>query len=473
MKAGRSAAGARAAASHTGALATSDTIVDALFRQAGVIRTNTLEELFDVATLLAHQPIPRGRRVAVLTNAGGPGILAADACEAHGLTLPSLSDATVAELRSFLPAAASVANPVDMIASASAEHYERALGALLREDRVDSVLVIFIPPLVTRLEDVAAAVRRAAGDQSTNGAAANAEPRKTVAGIFMSAKGAPPELSPIPCFMFPEAAAVALAHAADRADWLGQPEGSAATLADLNRDAAREVVDGALARGGGWLPPADIDALLTAVKIPGVVSAPAANETSAVEAADRIGYPVVLKAVGPQIVHKSEMGGVAIGLDDADAVRGAWREMAGRLAGKMTSGLIQEMVTGGVEMLIGATDDPTFGPLIACAMGGTLAELISDSAFRLHPLTEQDAAAMIDSLRGVRLLRGYRGDPAVDEAALRDALLRLSALVDICPEIQELDINPLRILPKGARALDVRVRVALPRPAPSTRRVSY
>jgi acyl-CoA synthetase (NDP forming) len=462
VKSGRSSSGARAASSHTGALASSDAVVDALFAQAGVIRTNTLEELFDVAALLAHQPVPKGRRVAILTNAGGPGILAADACEAQGLELPPLSDDTIAELRSFLPAAASVGNPVDMIASATADSYGRALRALLRDDRVDSVLVIFIPPLVTHPEDVAREIRKAAADY----------PAKPVLGIFMSAQGAPALLSPIPCFEFPESAAVALARAAGYGAWRALP-------VDLPPDvpidvaAARAVVTSALTRGGGWLTPEEAQALIAAAGITVPLSVPVTGEDEAVAAAGRIGGTVVLKAVGPTILHKTEVGGVRVGLVGEPAVREAWRDMRSRIGDAMTGGLMQAMVGGGVEMLVGVTDDPIFGPVIACASGGILAELLNDAEFRLHPLTERDADTMIASLRGSALLKGHRGAPPADIAALRDVLLRISALVTACPEISELDINPLRVMSRGAHALDVRVRVGLPAPPKRSRRIAY
>jgi acetyl coenzyme A synthetase (ADP forming)-like protein len=452
VKAGRSRAGARAASSHTGALASRDVIVDALFRQAGVIRTNTLEELFDVAALLAHQPVPRGRRVAILTNAGGPGILAADACEANGMTLPALSDATIAALRSFLPAAASVSNPIDMLASAPAAHFERALEIVLQDDGVDSVLVIFIPPLVTRESDVAQAIRRASATH----------PGKTLAAIVMSAKGAPPELAPVPCFIFPEAAAVALTHAAEHGEWLRRPLGSPPVFADVDRVAVRRIVDAALSRGSGWLAADEAQRLIGSVGIPVSAARTVRDAEEAASIAARLGFPVVLKAAGRDILHKSDIGGVVLGLTSETAVTEAWREMKERVGARMEAGVIQKMAPGGVEMLIGASHDPTFGPVIACALGGTLAELLADSQFRLHPVTEDEAASMIDGLRGARLLRGFRGAPVADEAALRDALLRLSTLIDICPEIRELDINPIRVFTGGACALDVRVRIEHP-----------
>jgi acetyl coenzyme A synthetase (ADP forming)-like protein len=462
VKSGRSASGARAASSHTGALATSDAVVDALFEQAGVIRTNTLEELFDVAALLAHQPVPAGRRVAILTNAGGPGILAADACEAQGLTLPSLSDDTIAELRSFLPAAASVGNPVDMIASASADSYGRALAALLRDDRVDSVLVIFIPPLVTHPDDVARTIR----------AASMAAPQKPVLGIFMSAQSAAPVLAPIPCFEFPESAAIALARATTYGEWRATPVDAPPEIA-IDTRTARALVDVVVARGGGWLTPEEAQRLVAAAGVPVPTGLPVVTEQDAVEAAASIGGTVVLKAAGPTILHKTEVGGVRVGLMGEAAIREAWQDMKSRLGDAMTGGLIQAMVGGGVEMLVGLTDDPIFGPVMACASGGILAELLHDADFRLHPLTERDAEAMIHSLRGAALLKGHRGAPPADIAALKDVLLRVSALVTACPEIRELDINPLRVMSRGAHALDIRIRVEVPRVPARSRRITY
>ena len=289
VKAGRSVSGARAASSHTGALAGSDKVVDALFEQAGVIRTETLEEMFDVAALLAHQPIPKGKRVAILTNAGGPGILAADACEADGLELPVLSEATRAELRRFLPPAASVTNPVDMLASAPAEHFARALAIILTDENVDSVLTIFIPPLVTEPDAVAAAIASAAPE-------ANGKP---ILGIFMRAEGAPAALASIPSYAFPESAARALARVTHYGAWRAKAVGDVLSFPDVRRDDLRTLVDEVLTRGGGWLTTDESRRLLAAA---GIASAPTSSVASADEAvaeADRMGYPVALKAVGP------------------------------------------------------------------------------------------------------------------------------------------------------------------------------
>jgi acetate---CoA ligase (ADP-forming) len=457
VKAGRSAAGARAASSHTGALASSDAIVEALFRQAGVIRTYTLEEMFDVAALLAHQPIPAGRRVAILTNAGGPGILAADACEANGLVLPQPGTATCDALRAFLPSAASIGNPVDMLASAPPDHYEQATRLLLADPTVDSLLVIFIPPLVTDAKAAAEAVVRGAAGTT-----------KTILTTFMSAQGAPAELKTIPSYMFPEAAATALSRVVTHAEWRRRPRGSAPVFPDVRPDLARSLI----ADREGWLPPPAVDQVLRAFGIPVAETFPADTEEQAVEAAKYIGGAVALKAVGPSILHKTDVGGITLGLVGEDAVRQAYRDMRARLGDAMSGVIVQRMVPSGVEMLVGATSDPNFGPVMACGTGGTLVELFSDVVLRLHPLTENDAAEMIDELRGAPLLRGYRGGPAADEHALRDVLLRVSALIDACPEILELDINPLKVLRNGACAIDARMRVG-PTVTPPSRRVTY
>jgi acetyl coenzyme A synthetase (ADP forming)-like protein len=457
VKAGRSAAGARAASSHTGALASSDAIVEALFRQAGVIRTYTLEEMFDVAALLAHQPIPSGRRVAILTNAGGPGILAADACEANGLQLPALATATHEALRAFLPAAASIGNPIDMLASAPAQHYEQATRLVLADANIDSLIVIFIPPLVTNAKDVAEAIVRGAADAE-----------KPIVATFMSAHGAPAELKSIPSYAFPEAAATALARAVTHGEWRRRPRGSVPDLPDLRLDEARVMVSGA----NGWLPTHAVHELLSAVGIPSAQMCEAATEEEAVIAAREMGTAVAMKAVGPTILHKTDVGGVALDLTGDDAVRRAYREIRARLGDAMTGVVVQRMVRGGIEVLVGATFDPNFGPVIACGTGGTLVELFSDVALRLHPITDADAGEMINELRGAPLLRGYRGSVPADEHALRQVLLRISALLEACPEILELDVNPLKVLPHGVCAIDARIRVGHITVPPS-RRVSY
>jgi acetyl coenzyme A synthetase (ADP forming)-like protein len=463
VKAGRSVSGARAASSHTGALAGSDKVVDALFQQAGVIRTETLEEMFDVAALLAHQPIPKGRRVAILTNAGGPGILAADACEADGLELPVLSDATRNELRSFLPPAASVTNPVDMLASAPAEHFARALSVILRDENVDSVLAIFIPPLVTEPDAVAAALASVAPEARG----------KPILGIFMRAEGAPAALASIPSYAFPESAARALARVTHYGSWRAKPTGEVPVFHDVRADDLRVLVDEVLARGGGWLTTDEGRRLLAAAGITTPATRAAGNADEAVAEADHMGYPVALKAVGPGLLHKTERNAVRLNLTDAVAIRAVAQEFESQFRGEMSGMIVQRMVPGGVEMLVGAIQDPTFGSIVVCGSGGVLVELLGDTALRLHPVTDRDAGEMIGELRGATLLRGFRGAPPADEPALRETILRVSALLTVCPEIQELDLNPVKVLPTGTCVVDARVRIDRPRAAPRSRRVEY
>jgi acetyl coenzyme A synthetase (ADP forming)-like protein len=462
VKAGRSAAGARAAQSHTGALASSDAIVADLFRQAGVIRTDTLEEMFDVASLLAQQPLPAGRRVGIITNAGGAGILAADACEARGLHLPALSNESATRLREFLPAAASVSNPVDMIASASAEDYRRAVQTLLADDAFDALLVIYIPVLPTDADAVAAALRDVAAE--ANG--------RTILATYMGAHDSPQVLCPIPAFGFPERAVAALAHAATYAEWRRRPIGEVPQWTDINEATVRAALADALTRGDGWLEPHETTALLDAVGIRTPSSAVVGSADEARAAALGIGGQVVLKALGPTLLHKTEAGAVRLGLD-ADEAADAFIDLRERLGEAMTGALVQEMIGGGVEVMIGATDDPTFGHVVAYGAGGTLIELLRDVAFRLHPLTDAMVDAMVDDARITKLVRGFRGAKPGDIVALKDALLRVSALLAICPEVRELDINPLKVLEKGVVALDARVRVGPLTDVPPSRRVTY
>jgi acetyl coenzyme A synthetase (ADP forming)-like protein len=450
LKSGRSPVGARAAASHTGALASSDHFVDALFHQSGVIRTDTVTELFDVATLLSRQPVPRGRHVAILTNAGGPGILAADACEGHGLVVAKLAADTQAALGALLPEAASVTNPVDMLASAPPEHYAEALRLLMHDHNVHSVIVIFIPPLVTEADEVAQAIA----------ATVKRGPHKPVAGVFMRSAAPPAVLDKIPCFAFPEQAVIALARAAAYGEWRHTPPGQVPSLTDIRPALARAVIAPTLERGGGWLTAVEANALLAAVGIATPRSNVAASVDEAVEIAVKLGMPVAVKAVGPELLHKTEHKAIRLNLRTRSEVRAAAAELTRQLGSKMEGLLVQRMVVGGAEMMLGAIDDPTFGHVIVCGSGGVLIDLLADSQCRLYPVTGQDANEMVAGLKGVRLLRGYRGAPVADTDAFRDAILRISALVGICPEIQELDVNPLAVLPGGVSALDVRVRVS-------------
>jgi acetyl coenzyme A synthetase (ADP forming)-like protein len=461
VKSGRSQAGARAASSHSGALASVENAVEAMFRQVGIIRTDTLEQMFDVAMLLARQPPPRGRRVAVITNAGGPAILAADACEGHGLTLPPLSDETVEALRSFLPAMASVANPIDMISTADADCYARAIAAALADDGIDSVLVIFIPRRDCEAAPVLEAIERA-----------SAEAAKPLLLAYMHAARNTLPVS-LPVYAFPESAVAALAHVTRHAEWRSRPRALPIAPAGLRIDEARAVISAALEKGGGWLEPAAIARLAAAAGIAIPSSRLVGTADEAERAAREIGFPIVLKAVGATILHKSDVGGVITGLSDAASLRRACEEMRERLGADLEQFLVQAQVRGRAEVLIGATVDPTFGPLVLYGSGGVLVELLHDVSFRLTPLSDRDLDEMLDEVKGTALLRGFRGAPPADEGAVRDLLARLSALLEACPEIQEVDLNPVMVLERGALAVDTRIRVERrPPPAPS-RRIVY
>lgn len=457
VKAGRSTSGARAARSHTGALAASDRVVDALFHEAGVIRTDTLEELFEAATLLSHQPLPAGRRVAILTNAGGPGILAADACEARGLVVPRLTPASLAALQGFLPPEAGLSNPVDMIATAPASSYARAIPILLADPGVDAVLTIFTPPLVTHSADAAQAIASAARGAS-----------KPVLAVFFGAVGVPDILTPIPCYTFPESAARALAHAATYQEWRSRPIDLPSFPADIDAHAVSRIAADALGHGEGWLSPTDCQALLASAGIHVIDTRTAATADEAVTTARTVGYPVVVKGTGAAILHKTEAHAVQTGLGDDDAVRAAGQRL---LALPDVTGLIvQPMVRDGVEMLVGASLDPTFGPVIVCGAGGTLVELLRDTACRLAPVTPREAGEMLDEIHSVARLRGFRGAAPLDEAALRDVVVRVSALLDLCPAVLELDLNPVIVTQTGVHVVDARVRVGHLSPPAASRR---
>jgi acetate---CoA ligase (ADP-forming) len=472
VKSGRSAAGARATSSHTGALlAASDVTVDALFDQAGVIRTDSLAELFEVASLLANQPIPAGRRVGIVTNAGGPGIMCADACEAGGLKVVQLSPPLQASLAEGLPAEAAVANPVDMLASAPPEHYRRTVELVAASGEVDAVIAIFIPPLPADTAAVAQAVRAAA-------ATAGSVP---VLHVVMSSADPPPEDGDgprLPRYQFPEDAARALVRAAEYATWRQRPEGQVPELADVRDDEAAALLAAALADGPSsrWLAPEEVARLLGCYGVPIAEWRLAGSPEEAGAAADELAGPVALKAVAPRLVHKTEAGAVRLGLAGADAVRAAAAEMAAAVAAEgyaLDGFLVQRMVGEGVELLVGVVHDASFGPVIACGAGGTAVELLKDVAVRITPLTDLDAAEMVRSLATYPLLDGYRGAPRADVAALADLLLRVSALVEAHPTIAELDCNPVKVLPDGVVVVDARVRVepaAPPLPLAARRR---
>jgi acetyl coenzyme A synthetase (ADP forming)-like protein len=476
VKSGRTGAGQRAAASHTGSLAGSDAAVDALCFQSGVIRTDTIEELFDVAMLLAHQPVPHGSRVAIVTNAGGPGIMASDACESHGLEVVTLADETVAALRAFLPREASTRNPVDMIASAAPESFEKAVRLVAGDARVDAVLAIYVPPVVTRPLDVAQAIVRGTAAAADDARGRGAEP-KPVLTCFMGSHGVPESLrslhqGQIPSYAFPESAAIALARVVRYGRWLATPEGAVRRFDDVDPRRAAAALEGARARAGAeetaWLDPGETRDLLEAYGIATPVDRVVRSEEEAVQAAAAAGGPVVLKLVSASITHKSDVGGVVLDLRSEAEVREAFRGIGARLAARGWSDRIegvrvQPMIREGVEAIVGVTHDRSFGPLVMFGIGGVHVELLRDVAFRVHPLTDRDARELVRSVRGFPLLEGYRGSPPGDVAALEELLLRVSQLAGDHPGIAEMDLNPLKVLPPGRGCVVVDARVLVRR----------
>jgi acetate---CoA ligase (ADP-forming) len=461
VKAARTRAGARAASSHTGAMVGLDVATDALFAQCGVIRVDTVEGLFDMAMGFGNAPLPKDDRVAVVTNAGGPGIIIADALESRNLRVAEFTDETREALRRSLPEEASVSNPVDMIASADADSYRGVLETVLEDPGVDAVIASFVPPLGVHAEDVARAI--------TDTAAGREEP---TFAVLMGRKGlkesrALLHAASVPAFIFPESAVRALVGMDRYRRWLERPAGEVRCFEDVNVRRVKGLLEKALRRGRSRLSECDALDLLEAYGIPVAPSRAAATAEEAIEAAGAVGYPVVLKVMAPEIKHKSDIGGVIVGLQSAREVRGAYHEVMDQLAEKGVSSddvdgvLIQQMVTGGRETIIGTAFDPSFGPLIMFGLGGIYVEALGDVVFRVHPVSDIDAAEMIRQVKGYRLLEGVRGEKGVDLAALQEAIQRISQLVGDFPQVAELDINPFVVFEPGRQPTAVDARVVL------------
>lgn len=466
VKAGRTGAGRRAAGSHTAALAASDVAVDALFHQTGVIRAETLDEMFDIAAALSMQPLPAGRRVAILTNAGGLGILCADSCEAAALSVQELADASKNRLRKFLPATASVANPVDMIASAGVEDYRKAAEILLVAPEVDSLIIMTI--------HVGLADTAAIGRAICNGVSAarrhGGQGKPVLTCIMDKAQAGKPiraDGEQLPNYSFPERAARVLGKLARYAEWRNQPPGIVPDFDDIQPQSARALCRTALQKSGaGWLSAEQTRSVLSAFALPLPRAGICRTAEEAAALAQDIGFPVALKLASRQIVHKSEFGGVQLNLPDEKAVAKTFGEIRDRLVNEnkldaFDGVLVQPMITGGVELMVGVTEDPLFGPLIGFGLGGIHVEILKDICFRVTPITDRDAAEMVRSIRGYPLLEGYRGHPPADIPAIEDLLLRVARLVEEVPEISELDLNPIIALPPGQGCLivDARIRV--------------
>jgi acetyl coenzyme A synthetase (ADP forming)-like protein len=458
VKAGRTAAGARAASSHTAALAGTDLAADVLMQQCGVIRAQTVEELFDYAMAFPRLPLPRGNRVAIVSNAGGPAIILTDACETSGLVVPELTAETQAGIRRVVAEEASVRNPVDLIASAKADAYRAVITLVLQDPNVDAVIASFIPPLGIQARDVALAIRDAAATRR----------EIPVIAVLLGRNGVPAGLKElvdagIPGYIFPESAVRALAALNRRRAWLARPEGRVQRY-PVDRAAADAIIARARGEGRQKLAEGESLALLEAYGIPVAAWKVARGADEAVTAARAIGYPVVLKAISAKIVHKSDVGGVVTNVQSDQAVRDGCAHMLLRLkerAGAEAEGiLVQKMIGGGRETIVGSTRDAKAGPLLMFGLGGIFVEVMKDVVFRVHPVSDIDAREMIRGIRGFPLLEGVRGETTVDLVALEEIVQRVSQLVGEQESIAEMDINPLVAFPDRVVALDARFRIA-------------
>ncbi len=451
------------AVSHSAAAFRAGAGIDALFLQAGVLPVSSTQELFDAAALLVLERLPRGRRIAVLTNSGGLGTVAADACLTSGLRLARMRPETTRTLEVELPNADRVSNPVDLGIAAEAGHYTAALGHLLADDGVDAALVLYVEFSGRDADAVVRAVSEVGGDHP-----------KPIATSILGADGRVASASEepavvLPNFSFPESCAGALALAADRSDWLSRPLGQAPILEGIDADAARELVEQHLAiAGAGWLPAEGTRELLATHGIELLAAAPCPDVSDAIEAGARAGGPVVLKADFAAPAHASDIDAVLLGLEGAEAIRTGWAELERRveIGGRAFHGAtVQELVAAGTDVLVGSVVDPDLGPLVALGLGGRLAGLLGGTAFRLLPLTDLEIEDLVAASAGVTAaLRGFRGAPALDGSALAELVARFAALVGVLPELREVDLNPVRLLPDGYMVLDARMRIA-PRPA--------
>jgi acetyl coenzyme A synthetase (ADP forming)-like protein len=465
VKGGSTQAGSRAAASHTGAMATSDVVSDVLFQHAGIIRVNLMEEMFDVAALLSNQPLPRGRRLVIVTNGGGPGIIAADSAARNGLSLPQPSQEMIGKLKSVIKRDISFHNPLDTTAGADAEEF-RAILRLFADDKdSDAILSIFIPPVVANMEDFEASIRDVAPYFWNEG--------KTLLACFLGQRGFKAKLGSngkfVPSYPFPEEAISALSKAIEYAEMRQKPMGKIPKLSGIKTNEARDIIGKAMIGSKQrplWMEPREISGLLTCYGMHLVETLVARTPTEAAAAAVKIGFPVAIKLDSSTVTHKSDVGGVVLGLNSGAEVKQAFNDIRARLEkygrqNEMQGVIVQKMVNEGIEAIVGVTQDPSFGPLIMFGSGGVYAELMKDVVLRLHPISDLDAQEMIDSIKMSSLFKGFRGSPPADIRAIQDLLLRLSAMVEDIPHIAELDFNPVKVMPQGKGYYIVDARIML------------
>lgn len=461
LKAGRSAAGASAASSHTGSLAGADKAADALLKQCGVIREFSLKNLFANAKAFSNCPIPKGNRVAIVTNSGGPGIMATDAVCESGMQMAKISDKTKEELRSFLPSAASVKNPIDMIASAPIEHYKQTLETTLKDPEVDMVMVIYLPFLGLKDIDVAKALMEIKAKN----------PEKPILGVFMTTSEFFTEISNMdvnmPFYMYAEEAAEAMTRLDQQRRWMARPEGKMPCY-DVDKAKAEKIIKAAVAEGREQLTTLESIDVLDAYGIRACKYGLATNEAEVVELGNSIGYPVVMKMTSKTTSHKTDVGGVRVNIQSEEQLRAEYKDLIEKLTEKgLLDGLegviIQEMVKGSREMVCGIATDPQYGPMMMFGLGGVFIEVLKDVTFRIAPLTDVDAEEMMKSVKSYKLLEGARGTKPADMEQIKETILRLSQMVSDFKFIDELDINPLLISEKTGEgiAVDGRIKVRM------------
>jgi acetyl coenzyme A synthetase (ADP forming)-like protein len=452
IKSGRTREGAKAASSHTGALAGSDEAYNAFFAQCRILRVETIEELFAKGAALAYQPMPRGARVGILTNAGGVGIMATDACVRNGLEIGQLTDKTRAEMMKHLPATASTANPVDIIGDADAKRYEVALKLLIEDENVDGIIPIWTPTLMAESAEIAGIIAEV-GKTSEKPILACIQtmgPSADIRRALLADK--------IPWYQFPENAARAMAAMVESANWERRPQGEVITFSDVDREAVRRIVDAALARTPVFLSEPEGHEILKAYGLPVPAFRLVKSADEAVATAREIGYPAVIKIVSPQILHKTDFGGVRVGIDSDDRMRAEYAALLTTVGARAPGAdiwgvLVQQMAPKGTETILGMKRDPSFGPLLMFGLGGVMVEVLKDVTFRLAPITELSTEPMITGIKAYKLLQEFRGQPARDIPKIKECLLRLSQLVTEFKEFDEIDINPLLVYEEGKGAL--------------------
>ncbi len=459
VKAGRTLAGARAASSHTGALAGLDVAVDALFEQCGVLRATSIEELFDFALAFANQPLPAGNRIAILSNAGGPAIIATDACVSLGMEISTFQPKTSRKLRRNLPEEASINNPVDILGDGGPERYKMALETIITDPNVDAVITIFVPPLVTNPLDIAKAITEISSKYS-----------KPVLGCFMGREdilAGVEELEKynVPAYIFPESAAKALAAMYKHNLWRKKEFGKIKKYKTDTTIVAR-IFENVRLCNRTQLTGYEVERTLTAYGFPYPKTAIATTIDDTIKIAHKIGYPVVLKIASSKILHKSDIGGVIIDIRTDAELKDGFNKIKTTLKKhhkeKDIDGIqVQELIKGGKETILGVTNDPNFGPLIMFGLGGIYVEVLKDVSFRIHPLTDLDAKEMIHGIQGYPLLAGVRGEEPVDTDLIEEYLMRLSQLISDFPEIEQIDINPLLVFRKGKLCKVVDAKIIL------------